>query len=158
MAASVMQIILPSADESDLRKDLDSSRFIPGWDQNVGAIPKLVLPPKNAVRKNRNSISFHAIAHGHTVVGTLPSWPKMNDGDENGGVVTKWQTSLDNEVVTVASNDDGSVIASATGTHVSLLKGRDGSILATRQIVPVEYNRGRPSNADLSVKLLVSSL
>eukprot|EP00984_Skeletonema_dohrnii_P000103 scaffold31_cov98-Skeletonema_dohrnii-CCMP3373.AAC.2 len=87
-----------------------------------------------------NSFCYHAIAIGDTVVGNLSSHSegddavKRNDGDEADARSSEWQTSFDAPVLTVTSNTSGTIIASATATHVSLLKGHDGSIIATRQI------------------------
>ena len=64
------------------------------------------------------------------MVGISPSLP-----DDETDIIKWQQTKFDNEVVAVSSNNDGSVIAAATKSHVSLIKGGDGSILATRQIV-----------------------
>lgn len=96
------------------------------WDQSIVDIPCVDHDEELISVGNRNSLTFHAVAHGRCVVGTSPSLP--NDK------TIRWQTKFDNEIVALDSNNDGSVIASATKTHVSLMKGRDGSILATRQI------------------------
>eukprot|EP00985_Skeletonema_marinoi_P020459 scaffold12176_cov144-Skeletonema_marinoi.AAC.20 len=87
-----------------------------------------------------NSFCYHAIAIGDTVVGNLSSLiarsdaEGSNDGDGADARSSEWQTSFDAPVLTVTSNTSGTIIASATATHVSLLKGHDGSIIATRQI------------------------
>lgn len=89
---------------------------------------------------NNNSFCYHAIAIGETVVGnfTSPSdggdSTSSNNGDGADASSSQWQTKFDAPVLTLTSNSSGTIIASATATHVSLLKGHDGSIIATRQI------------------------
>ncbi|KAL7542824.1 hypothetical protein ACHAXR_012330 [Thalassiosira sp. AJA248-18] len=72
--------------------------------------------------------TFHAVANGHVVVGTssslsLPtnntnssntnsnSSNTTNSNITNSNITASWQTSLSSNIVTVASNSDGSVIA-----------------------------------------------
>ena len=92
---------------------------------------------------NNNSFCYYATAIGNTVIGNLSSPSKgkdaissSNDDGADGADASssQWQTKFDAPVLTLTSNSSGTIIASATATHVSLLKGHDGSIIATRQI------------------------
>lgn len=126
MAASLHSIPLPP-----ITRDDDSLT----WDQSIADIPAIDPDEEPAPIANRSSLSFHAIAHGKSVVGTLPSL-----GDN----VIKWQTNFDHDVVALASNNDGTVTASATKSHVSLIKGCDGTILASRQIASDKSRASSP--------------
>ncbi|KAL9186582.1 hypothetical protein ACHAXT_005820 [Thalassiosira profunda] len=111
----------------------------------------LLLP----LARRARSATFRAVAHGNLVVGTSPaplhdscssnnddegensSDASALDSNANGNDTNDtilWQTPLDAPVVAVAGNPAGTVIAAATAAHVSLLKGRDGRVLAARQI------------------------
>lgn len=112
------------------------------WDMSIADIPSIDTDDEDDISvtaDNRTSLTHHAVAHGRCVVGTLPSLT----ADDS---IITWQTTqFDNQVVAVSSNDDGSVIASATKSHVSLIKGGDGSLLATRQIASEKIRTSSPS-------------
>jgi len=49
----------------------------------------------------------------------------------------KWQVDLDYDILSLVSNVDGSVIAVLTDDEtLTLLRGRDGTVLVTKQIKP----------------------
>jgi hypothetical protein len=139
MAASLHSIPLPpSTDDESLT-----------WDQSIADIPSIDpdddddTPPAAAAIKHRNSLTFHAVAHGRSVVGTLPRVTENNK-------ITTWQTKFEHDIAALSSNSDGSVIAVATKSHVSLIKGCDGTILATRQIAASD-NKSRSSSSSPGV-------
>ena len=70
----------------------------------------------------------HAMAQGTTVYGSGTSHDSDNEW-------ISWQTTLDHTVGRLCSNKDGSIVVASTlaGT-VSLLSGKDGSLLATRMV------------------------
>ncbi|KAI2500113.1 hypothetical protein MHU86_14380 [Fragilaria crotonensis] len=69
----------------------------------------------------------HAMAQGKTVYGTTTA----SEGED----WISWRTTLDHPVGQLCSNDDGSiVVASTTAGTVSLLAGKDGTLLATRMV------------------------
>lgn len=78
------------------------------------------------------SLTSHALASGSFVFGV-----KQMNRNRNDEPWTTWKTSFaPYRVCRVASNRDGSIIACSTdvGT-VALLRGEDGSVLATRKVV-----------------------
>jgi len=113
-----------------------------------------------SVQGGRSCLSYHAMACGNVILGRSSNWsnnkndsyidyslseheemmeenssgPNDNDINNNCSRNSWWQTSIDSHIHTLATNTTGSVIAVATSNEVSLLKGFDGSVLATRQI------------------------
>lgn len=90
----------------------------------------------------RSSFCRHATAHGSYVFGIRTS-VSSNSSQESGGeedgiphVSTPWKTCLDHNVIFLTSNEEGTVVVAATdkGT-VSLLRGNDGQVLATRSAI-----------------------
>jgi hypothetical protein len=119
------------------------------WDQSIADIAPLDPDDDEVPKGSRsNLLTFHAVAHGRSVLGTLPSVPQ----DDN-SVIT-WQTKFDHEVVSLTSNNNGHVIASATKSHVSLIKASDGTILATRQIPPDKLRASSPNPSVVFVSRL----
>ncbi len=92
----------------------------------------------------RSLLSDHALAIGNVVMGstsnacskheeqTLEHHQEDNNDHTNNNYW--WQTSINSHIHALATNNHGSVIAVATSHEVSILKGHDGSVLATRQI------------------------
>ena len=76
------------------------------------------------------------MACGKSVVGTRSSpYDTDNHGCESHDSSSSsvlWQTPLESEIMSLSSNQNGSIIAIVTKTHVTLLKGCDGSVLASR--------------------------
>ena len=65
-----------------------------------------------------------------------------NDGEADGDCGSQewvaWEATFDHRVGRVASNADGTVVvASTAGGTVSLLRGSDGQVLATRRVYSV---------------------
>ena len=95
----------------------------------------------------RHSLSQHAIGNGYEVlgvqeqnVGSKVTNATVMGATEIGDDATEenwinWNAKFDYPVCDVVSNPDGSVVAASTlqGT-VSLLKGNDGNVLATRRL------------------------
>ena len=79
-------------------------------------------------------IGLHATAHDSTVF------------------TKNWKTSFaPHQVCHVASNHDGSVIVALTnGGNISLLRARDGQVLATRRVVSQECSIATKSAAHVS--------
>jgi hypothetical protein len=162
MAASLHRIQLPvlakAVDEGD--DDDEIKGIIP--DSGVDAYYESIRNDNNnksalgrdVDETNNKSFCYHAVALGSTVVGNLPSAPI---GEASSISDAEWQTNFDAPVLTVASNSSGTVIAAATATHVSLLKGHDGSIIATRQITRSEDDLSMSSPGLVFVTLPPSS-
>ena len=88
-----------------------------------------------AGRSLRTSISKHALAHEHTVCGIASTGMETPPPNEQW---IAWKTSLaPHRVCQVASNATGSLIAATldNGT-LSILRGTDGTVLATRRVAP----------------------
>jgi hypothetical protein len=146
MAAFLHRIPLPAlgiaAEKNATCKDDDGPSLDGGLDASDGLIrnDRLAALATDLEETNNNSFCYHAIAVGDTVVGNFPSLSagdiveSSNNGDGGDARSSEWQTNFDAPVLKVTSNTSGTIIACATATHVSLLKGRDGSIIATRQI------------------------
>ena len=97
------------------------------------------------------SVSPHAISHGCSVVGicrgggggggSSKDEPEGRIGGalgEEGRDWVAWEAKFDHRVCRVASNSDGTVVvASTAGGTVSLLRGSDGRVLATRRVYAV---------------------
>lgn len=94
------------------------------WDETIGG---------NSSRPSweHPSLCSHAMAHGSFVYGI--------DSSSSDDWIT-WKTSFaPHQVCRVASNQDGSIlVASTNGGTVSLLRARDGKILATRRVCTSE--------------------
>ena len=85
---------------------------------------------QNSNTDYNNSQSSHTSLGGDT---------QNSNNDNSDTEIIKWRTPLpqNQQITTLTSNNDGSIIAIITSNNeVSLLKGCDGSILATRQIGP----------------------
>ena len=91
------------------------------WDETIGSGEPSSRPWEHP------SICFHAMAHGSVVCGI---------GSSSSEDWITWKTSFaPHKVYRVASNHDGSIIVAATdGGTVSLLRARDGKVLATRRV------------------------
>jgi hypothetical protein len=94
------------------------------WDETIGSNDDDVTSSRP-----RPSLCSHAMAHGTTVCGI-----KSNNNNTKDWIT--WKTSFaPHQVCRVASNADGTIIVASThGGTVSLLRGRDGKVLATRRV------------------------
>jgi hypothetical protein len=99
----------------------------------------------------------HAVARQSIIYGRLPRMHSSSSSTAAAG--WSWQTSLaPHRVTALVSNADGSILAAATdGGTVSLLRGCDGRVLATRQVAPAHCGaptelfflpRRRPASPD----------
>jgi hypothetical protein len=117
--ASLKSMPLPSN-----QKDNENSNKNPEWEESIAQ-----LSPKSRDEQHCSDgrMCAHAMvaSNNHDVVGM----------DSNSGEYT-WRTSFAPHVVCrVASNSDGSiVVVSTNNADVSLLRGKDGRILATRSV------------------------
>ena len=116
--------MMSSISRLSLSQAADESTKLAGWDQTIddGA--------SWGAKIFRSSISPHAMAHETVVCGTTPTGNTEN--------YITWKTSFSpHRVCRVDSNSNGTVVAATmdNGT-VSILRGSDGTNLATRRIAP----------------------
>ncbi len=124
-----------------------------GWDATVA--DRFDFSQMSADARRSCSVSPHAVSHGCSVVGIRRRGG--DDHSENGGEAggddddsehndpqrqqeewVAWEANFDHRVGRVASNADGTVVvASTAGGTVSLLRGSDGQVLATRRVYAV---------------------
>lgn len=118
--ASLRDLALPSAEAEDANHNLN-------WDETIGSSNDV----SSARPWDRPSLSSHAMAHGSCVYGIVSS--------PSSDWIT-WKTSFAaHKVCRVASNHDGSIIVASTfGGTVSLLRAKDGKVLATRRVCSSE--------------------
>ena len=123
-----------------------------GWDETITMEWKEQHLRRNALPP---PLCRHATAFGSCVYGTVDSsLSSSRSNDNNGNQNNKndswlsWERSFAPHMVCrVESNADGSIVAVTTdGGTVSLLRGQDGSVLATRKI---SADRGIQRGADL---------
>ena len=120
-----------------------------GWDATVAHDEKFTFDAASALSADARrscSVSPHAISHGCSVVGirrTEDGSSNNSDDDQDDGFGNDrdwvaWEATFDHRVCRVTSNADGSVVvASTAGGTVSLLRGSDGKVLATRRVYTV---------------------
>lgn len=117
MTSSIRQLPLP----------YDEANAVEGWDETIDDADS-----NNHARSSlRTSLTPHAMAHEHLVCGIATS--ETSDTDW-----LAWKTSLaPHRVSQVVSNACGSLIAATldNGT-ISILRGVDGKVLATRRVAP----------------------
>ena len=120
--ASLRNLPLPPATAEE-----EKAKLVGGWDETIGDTKHSSSRPWE-----RPSLSSHAMAHGSLVCGIRSS--------SHGEDWITWKTSFaPHRVCRVASNHDGSIVVAATdGGTVSLLRGRDGRVLATRRVYTSE--------------------
>ena len=111
----------------------DSPTFLSGWDETIadGSATEALQQRSYARTK---SLTPHAMAHQSWIFGI-----EEEDNSDNPQPEWKigWKTSLaPHRIHQVASNSSGTVIAATTvnGT-VSIMRGSDGKVLATRKVV-----------------------
>jgi len=129
------------------------------WDENVGE-DELNKQKEVLMKSCRHSLSQHAIANGYEVLGVhdahhvagstttaaaVSSTISAGIGDTTKVNRIKWNAKFDYPVCDVVSNVDGSVVAASTlqGT-ISLFKGHDGNILATRRLHTDDLSMSTP--------------
>jgi len=119
MSASVKNLYLPSPDHRNTS--------IGGWDENFGDIhiQQIASNETQISRSARSSIAKNAVANGCSVFGT-------NDNDDPSWI--RWRKDFDFPVCQVASTACGNVIAASSGGKVTLMRGSDGGVLATRYV------------------------
>ena len=118
-----------------------------GWDATVANDARFnfdAASELSADARRSCSVSPHAISHGCSVVGIRRTDGSGSDcSDDQGGFGgdqdwVAWEATFDHRVCRVTSNADGSVIvASTAGGTVSLLRGSDGKVLATRRVYAI---------------------
>jgi hypothetical protein len=104
-----------------LSRAVDENNLVHGWDETIDDRQKW---QKSSFRA---SIASHALAHKTVVCGTVT---------KGGEDWITWKTSFaPHQVCRVASNSNGSIVAATmdNGT-VSILRGSDGVVLATRRV------------------------
>lgn len=118
-----------------------------GWDATVA--DRFNFSQMSADARRSCSVSPHAVSHGCSVVGIRQrrggddnSSENENDGEADGDCGSQewvaWEATFDHRVGRVASNADGTVVVTSTaGGTVSLLRGSDGQVLATRRVYSV---------------------
>ena len=115
-----------------------------GWDATVANDARFNFDAASALSADARrscSVSPHAISHGCSVVGIRRN--NNSDDDQEDGFGSDqdwiaWEATFDHRVCRVTSNADGSVVvASTAGGTVSLLRGSDGKVLATRRVYAV---------------------
>lgn len=140
-----------------------SSVLLTGWDETIGDDPDS-QGWQQAQAVLSKSLTPHVLVHRSFVCGSSSTGDDHGGGGgdavaTNGGEVDRpqpstswklsWKTSLaPHRIHQVATNEGGSVVAATTdnGT-VSILRGRDGRVLATRRVVMASApNTGGPSD------------
>ena len=131
---------MSSISRLDLSKAEDPNVQVPGFDETIGN--------SSVDWHDTASVTPHALAHKTMVCGT------QSESEE---WISWTQSFAPHRVCRVASNSTGTVIAATVdnGT-VSILRGVDGTILATRRIAPegvrvpaeVSFISGREENDD----------
>jgi hypothetical protein len=109
-----------------------------GWDEIMIDHPNNDLNASSAWHQSSQYelLTPHAVGHQSFVCGIEENVVSKESNNSTGtGMSIRWRTSLaPNRILQVASNTTGSVVAATTdqGT-VSILRGRDGKVLATRR-------------------------
>ena len=137
---------LPLPDPSSTTSGTTKARAAAGgWDATVA--DRFDFGQLSADARRSCSVSPHAVSHGCSVVGIRRRGgddhsENENDGEADGDCGSQewvaWEANFDHRVGRVASNADGTVVvASTAGGTVSLLRGSDGQVLATRRVYAV---------------------
>uniref|UniRef100_A0A7S4NG27 KNTC1 third ARM-repeats domain-containing protein n=1 Tax=Odontella aurita TaxID=265563 RepID=A0A7S4NG27_9STRA len=131
--ASVRELLLPRPGDGASRRSRGrTGSDAGGWDDNVGE-RRFDFGANESLHSA--SIARHAVACGCSVLGTTPPGRRKGESSADSHWI-KWESSFEPyQVQKVASTSDGSVIAvSTTGGTVSLLRGADGAVMATRRV------------------------
>lgn len=124
---TVRELRVPS-----LSSDDDKENSSEGWDETI----EFEWKQSSAYRP---PICRHGVAVGSNVHGTMTT-------DQDGNWLTWKRSFAPGTVCRLVSNSDGTVLAATTdGGSVSLLRGKDGRILATRKISSSMAGKHRPS-------------
>lgn len=120
---SLKNIPLPAVDEE---------ANLLGWDETIGNRSLSTV----FRHWERPSLCRHAMAHGSFVFGS---------GDKDNTSIA-WKTEFrPQRICRVASNADGSIVVASTNFgNVSLLRGRDGKVIATRKVHKSPEDHVRP--------------
>ena len=141
----------------------------PVWDNKEEDTAFIVQQDEPSFFVDRRGLCSHAVAYGTTVLGGLDitHHHDQQQQQQQERQWWTWKTKLQHTIESITSNQDGSIVAAATdaGT-VSLLRGCDGQILATRQVVEdgggnaaasLSWILGKNSNDNDSLLLEVST-
>ncbi len=86
----------------------------------------------------------YAVSDGCYVVGTHPHLTLTSNENEANGCFIKWKTSFNDEISRLVSTADGSIIAVTTmAQSLSLIRGGNGDVLASRSIRPKVHEQGK---------------
>jgi hypothetical protein len=115
-----------------LSKGVDPNAQVAGWDETIGDSNDNSNNNNKAWQEQRASMASHVLAHQTLVCGTLNTAATAADPEN----WIAWTRSFaPHRVCRVTCNDSGTVVAATmdNGT-VSILRGIDGTVLATRRI------------------------
>jgi hypothetical protein len=126
--ASVRDISLSLVDSDAANTNTyDEQSIVDGWDATVlDQLNHQSTARKGGANNCSGTISGNAVAHGSNVT-------YVSNNPES---TVLWKKSFEpDRVGRVTSNSEGSIVAVSTdGGTISLLRGRDGTVLATRRV------------------------
>jgi hypothetical protein len=90
------------------------------------SIMKIEEVPSN-VTVNNETITTNAIVMGNAIQSICNITDQKIDKDH-------WRTELNEDIYSIVSNKDGSLIAAVTSTSISILNAHNGSVLMTKHV------------------------
>lgn len=87
---------------------------------------KIEEVPSN-VTVNNETTTTNAIVMGNAIQSICKSTDPKSDTDH-------WRTELHEDIYSIVSNKDGSLIAAVTSTSISILNAHNGSVLMTKHV------------------------